>query len=349
MARRTPQYPGLPVSYSTVLDPLSNQSLDYRRSERWRGDSSQVPLDAFSPSDREAITTIYQRLRTIQTAMEEVGYENEEAVSVFRSYLLEDQRWRDLLEAARRITDPPQRDDVDRHLFRQVKHDICGGALSQLIGICQLLQSRALEPREVAKGYLRIRDHTKIMRNGLPELDPEVHARDQAERMHHVDLIVDKWSHAALEQGGDRVDVQVQCDFSGPISDRCVEFSALDRVLYNLMNNATEHTIDGRVELYITASEDGQQLVLAVVNQVGARRASELKEYFGGTDLRRLFDGGYTTGGHGVGLSICAEFVGFAFGVTPSQARDEGYVGARLVDDHFMAWVHWPVVSGEFQ
>ncbi len=327
-----------------ALQPLSEQSLTYRRSERWRGDSSQVPLSAFSNKDRRAIESIYRRLRKLQSSFEEVGYQSAEGVSVFRAFVEADE-WRKLIQEARSITDPPQSSEVDRRLFAQVKHDIRGGALSQLVGICQLAKIRPLEEQEVAKSYLRVRDHTKIMRNGVPELDPEVYARDQQERMHDVDLIVEKWKNASLASDDQSVEMQVHCDFSGPISDRCVEFSALDRVLYNLMNNATKYTAEGKVELYITRAVESDHLILAILNAVGQEQTQRLREEFGGDDLQQLFAGGFTTGGHGVGLSICAEFVGFAFGVTPQQAREEGYVGARLADQTFMAWVHWPIVD----
>ncbi len=28
------------------------------------------------------------------------------------------------------------------------------------------------------------------------------------------------------------------------------------------------------------------------------------------------------------------------------EAIDEGYVGAKLVDQNFVSWVHWPIVEG---
>jgi len=64
-----------------------------------------------------------------------------------------------------------------------------------------------------------------------------------------------------------------------------------------------------------------------------------------GGNLRSLFQGGFTTGGTGQGMRICAHVVRHAYGLTDyDQALNVGYVGARLLTDYFVAWVHWPIV-----
>jgi len=60
----------------------------------------------------------------------------------------------------------------------------------------------------------------------------------------------------------------------------------------------------------------------------------------------RLFAGGFTTGGSGLGMSICAQFVANAYGLQDTaQALDERYLGASRLDDCFVAWFHWPVAA----
>ena len=60
------------------------------------------------------------------------------------------------------------------------------------------------------------------------------------------------------------------------------------------------------------------------------------------SNLTRLFMGGLTRGGHGLGLSSCTDFVVASFGITPEQALDEGYLGAKVIDQRYLAWFHWP-------
>lgn len=318
-----------------------------RRADRWRGDCSSVPLSAFSSSDRAAVETLYEKLQALQTDFEEVGYESEEARRIFDT-IVSQRQWRVLLELARSINDDAQ-GEIDQKLLLQVRHDIRGGALTQLLNLFQFAARGILEDNEFAQSYLRVRDHTKIMRNAIPELDRERYDRDSGERIHNVELLLEKWSNPRLFAVEQIVETRVHCDFFGPVSDRCVEFAALDRVVYNLMNNATQRTANGRVDLHITAGaqENPSTLLIAVVNEVEEHQAATLREEFGSSDLSCLMSGGFTTDGHGIGLRICADFVAFAFGVTCEEAIDDGYVGAKLTNQHFVSWVHWPIVEGQ--
>ena len=53
--------------------------------------------------------------------------------------------------------------------------------------------------------------------------------------------------------------------------------------------------------------------------------------------------GGITRGGHGIGLSSCTDFVAASFGTPPQNAIGEKYVGAKVVDDTYYTWFHWPI------
>jgi hypothetical protein len=44
------------------------------------------------------------------------------------------------------------------------------------------------------------------------------------------------------------------------------------------------------------------------------------------------------------GLRIVSELVGRAYGVPSTEAMTKGgYVGAKIVDDGFVGWFHWPL------
>jgi len=133
-----------------------------------------------------------------------------------------------------------------------VVHDIRGGALQVLTLQLPFVAMESAERRDVAQIFYLARDHRKIMRNALPDLDPEQSAQDWRTRLHNVDLLIEKWQHASLRIGAPTpVQVQVQTSFTGSVATRCREFSALDRVLYNLLTNALRNTTNGQVTLAI--------------------------------------------------------------------------------------------------
>ena len=54
--------------------------------------------------------------------------------------------------------------------------------------------------------------------------------------------------------------------------------------------------------------------------------------------------GDFSTTGSGYGLRIVSELVGAAYGIgSVERLVTSGHIGARLVDDRFVAWFHWPL------
>ena len=114
---------------------------------------------------------------------------------------------------------------------------------------------RALPSARISRPFYLTRDHLKIMRNALEDVDTVARERDRTARDHGARLLFEKWSSALHRLPGDRsARVEVDSTYEGPVSRRCLEFSALDRVLYNLMNNAVRFTANGVVTLYLRES-----------------------------------------------------------------------------------------------
>ncbi len=114
----------------------------------------------------------------------------------------------------------------------------------------------------------------------------------------------------------------------------------MDRILYNLVNNATRFSADNRVDLWIFPIGDDIRFVVA--NAVEAPAEAWLEERTEG-DLGQLFRGGITRGGQGIGLSNCAALVAAAYGQQgPLKAVESGCLGADVLDGVFHAWFHWP-------
>jgi signal transduction histidine kinase len=333
---------------SDDIEQLAPADLTFNRSDRYGGVGMSVPLEAFREEDRQNLRRLYEALTGLQAQLEASDSESTDAITEVVDDFLDEHGWRRLLDWAKAIGEPAD-DFVEVEKFQQVRHDIKGGALAQLVSGLQLADKGKLDAKQFSKIELRVRDHTKIMRNAIPELDPEAYERDSKEKVHEAGLIVEKWERTELlTEDGEPVDIRVEAGYEGPISDRCVEFAALDRVIYNMMNNAVERTADGSVELYLTALPESEpdHLRIVVANAIDEPTADALIGRFGSADVSGLFMGGFTTDGSGVGLSICGEFVGFAYGVGAEGAVVEGHVGAQLWEDLFVNWVHWPIVEG---
>lgn len=233
-----------------------------------------------------------------------------------------------------------------RALVRKTYHDVRGGSLTSLAGYLEMALTGEATAEDIGRVFLLTRDHLKIMRNAIPDLDRSAHTADLDHKDHSAELLREKWTSVIHHAGGKtaRVIMDWDCDFTGSVSSRCMEFSALDRVVYNLVNNAAQHTPDALVLLRVSPIDDriDTHLRFAVVNHVTGEQRARLEAQLAG-DLGRLFEGGFTTGGHGIGMSICGDIVTHSYGLrSVREACEQGYLGARILDDCFVAWFHWP-------
>lgn len=90
---------------------------------------------------------------------------------------------------------------------------------------------------DVDRRFVLARDQLKTLRSCLPDLDPEGTAADLVENRHDVARLREKWSDGDYRvHGRDPVRVRFRCDFEGSVSECCMEFAVLDRVLYNLFD-----------------------------------------------------------------------------------------------------------------
>jgi hypothetical protein len=122
------------------------------------------------------------------------------------------------------------------------------------------------------------------------------------------------------------------------------KFGALDRILYNLINNACRHSARESIQLVLFPVPDpqGENLRFVRLNALSSGDRSRLR----GADWHALFRAGVSTTGSGLGLNVAAEFVANAFGLaTPDEAVAAGYLGAQLLHDQFAIWFHWPIVA----
>jgi signal transduction histidine kinase len=241
-----------------------------------------------------------------------------------------------------------QRADMSLQTAKTI-HDLRGGALTALISHLDRLADKDDARLVPPMLFALVRDHRKIMRNVLTDLDPERSENDTQRKPHTVELIVDKWSQATLFAPTGPVDIRLDCRHPhGTISERCMESAALDRTLYNILNNAAAHTSAPEIDfqiLHIPAEEGAGSLRFIVSNQASPGTKEALSQFTTEQDnLGKLFAPGASTTGSGLGLAIAAEFVASCYGLYRREdAVTEGYLGARLLGSEFVAWLHWPL------
>ena len=319
--------------------------VNHRRG-RYLGDDLCLPMSEFAGSDRDRIREIYRFLEKMFVPLRAHERASTDEMLARLQAFVDAEDTEGILGVVRRFGAASLALRPDELMAKTV-HDLRGGAMTALLGELQLAGLRRLDHPAARRLFFLTRDHLKIMRNALLGLDDPKRQADLTPKMHSVDLIAEKWQHALVNAAERQTHLEVACDFHGNIAECCVEFGALDRVLYNLVNNACRHTASGEVKLQIHGHSDGlgepDDLYFCVSNPVDDREEQALAAR---GDLNGLFAPGVSSTGSGYGLTVAADFVTNAFGLSGrSHALDGGYLGAQLADREFRAWFHWPVAA----
>jgi signal transduction histidine kinase len=320
------------------LRDLAPLHLPNRRVRRYQGDDLCLSLSQFAPPDQAAIREVYVFLQRLFVAL--TGPEESRRPAVVD--LLREQSVDRLVGMVTPIGAASYRANPSPLMAKTI-HDIRGGGLTPLLGQLQFLEvDHDVEAMNAL--FFLTRDHLKIMRNALLGLDDAQRESDLLPKAHSTRMIAEKHHGALLHSHGRSVRVEVICPEHMNISECCVEFGALDRILYNLLNNACRHAATDTLRLALLPVPDmpGENLRLVLINAVSEADA----EYLRRVDLATLFEYGVSTTNSGSGLSVAAQFVGNAFGLdSPKEAVAERYLGARLVENDFAVWFHWPVLA----
>lgn len=317
---------------------LAPPQLTNFRVRRYHGDDLCLPLAAFTEEDQERLRALYSYLMQLQATLIP---SKQPAVPRLAEFLNRQpvEAITDLAVAFGRASYAAE----PSPLMAKTIHDLRGGGLTPLLGQLQLAAFRSPEESAVDALHFLTRDHLKIMRNALLGLDDAKREEDLLPKIHGTDFIVQKWQGASLHGSGRTIRLEVQCRQPTAISECCVEFGALDRILYNLINNACRHATGESIRLVLLPVPDvaGENLRFVLINEVSAQDLDHLR----GMNLGTLFQEGTSTTGSGYGLAIATDFVSHAYGLkSPLQAIEGGYLGATLLGQSFAAWFHWPRV-----
>ncbi|MDY3550957.1 ATP-binding protein [Gemmata sp. JC717] len=323
-----------------TLHALAPTALPSRRSERFDGTGYEVPLPRFAPADRAILGHLYQGVNGLPALWHPMRQTPN--YPALESYIRRIGSG-GLLAEAGRLGESTLAAGAADPAIRKAVHDIRGGGLTVLLGTADLLDLMPGNRGVVRKCVDAARDHAKIMRNLLPDIDPVVREADEATKAHGIDHFTSKWEGMATRGPNGPVQVSVRSSFTGTISARCLETSSIDRVVYNYVNNAVRFAAGGSVTLWVFPVTAGLTRWV-VQNAIAPDQAAFLAERVG--DLKRLFAGGITRGGTGVGLANCAEIVADCFGLSsPTDAVARGYLGATTKGTDYYTWFHWPAYS----
>jgi len=312
------------------------------RPSRYFGDTIVASIGELPPDDAQVVRALYEFLRALHAAVR--GLDDPTGAFAAVRELLVRHDYRALCEQVRGLGGTLAADDTPMAV-RKVYHDIRGGSLNGLLMHLDLCEADEAGVEDVERVFILVRDHLKIMRNALPDLDRAGYQLDLSPVEHDASLLIEKWADTSYgPDGAGRVRVRLHCEFAGGVSECCMEFAALDRVIYNLINNAARFAADSQVHVDVVPLGESRDVHLRFVisNRVTPEHRARLQRDLGG-DFRPIFTHGYTTGGHGIGLQICSDIISHGYGLgSTREALDHGYLGARLVRDYFVAWFHWP-------
>ncbi len=327
---------------------LSDPVVRIPPSLRWSGEGLELPEGTFTPGERADLELLYAQLE-----------------GVYRTWLhaRPNPDWEELASGIRAFGEPPLAPALERigasalrnaeapPLVRRALHDLRGGAFFALRMYGSLLQNEDSDAELLEPAILLARDQAKVVRSLVPSIDREGHDRDRSEQAHGMRELVDKWDGFVFpevprpEGGMGPVQVSVETTWRGDLAARCLEAAALDRAVYNLVNNAARFSADGRVTLRVEAL-GGQVVRFAVANAMTPLQGEFLRARVG-EDPSSLFLGGVTRGGEGVGLSASASVVARAWGLADAEdAVAMGSVGAQVGEEVFLAWILWPTLHG---
>jgi hypothetical protein len=313
------------------------------RAQRYQGQDQDALLSVLSLTDQDRARALYEYAKGVHLSWLSMRDAPDWGALRARVLTILAPSLRAAAQDLGRDTMALTRDGDATLALGKVLHDLRGGALMSLQLYAHLAEADA-DPAHLRGAAYLARDQAKIMRNALPDLDPEVRSADEAEKPHFMQTVVEKWDGFRFEGSGQQTgQVDVSCEYDGLLASCCLEASAVDRVIYNYVNNATRFSAGSSIRMEILPIGD-HTVRWIVANRITSDQAHWLQHETRG-DLSHLFRGGLTRGGNGLGLSNCADFVAAAFGLPDIDSALQGrYLGAMVDDGWYLAWAHWPAL-----
>ena len=338
-----------------ALAPLH---LPTRRQVRYVGDDACIALENLAGRDQALLKGLYRTLGELLSALIDTAT-NDAAKWQEVGRWLERHDLDVLIDGVRELGAASYVQGFSENLAKSM-HDLRGGALSALLGRLQLVDRLPQTESELQTIFVLIRDHLKIMRNVLTGLDDPRRDADRTPKSHDASLILAKWHESIVGPKWRERPIQmlIDCQYEGALTECCLESAAIDRIFYNLANNACRHASGDRLDMAIfpVPAPPGECLRFVLSNEVGEADAEYLRglqpegadnvDCSMGQSLFALFEPSVSSTGSGFGLTVVADFVASAFGLKGrKEALRDRYVGAVLKGRTFRVWFHWPTAN----
>ncbi len=323
-------------SHIDHLKSLAPDTISIRRKNRFDGNGLTISLANFSEIDASRVTTIYQKVNWI-----------------YQTWLSNDKNCLtpELISQISKLNDDSFFQTVhslggamNEFNHRTALHDIKGGSLNSLLGLTQLISEGSANERLVQRSVNMARDHAKIMRNIIRDIDPNLREEDESNQAHHILHFVEKLQDFNFEFKKLKLKIDLYCLYDGLISNRCLETSSIDRILYNFINNAAKYSADHQACIHIFPINS--IVVRFVFDNAVSQDHLNWFSHSVQEDTSKLFLSNNTYKGGGIGLCTCTEIIRDCFGLGSAQETvEKGYIGATLEGARFYSWFHWPVLA----
>lgn len=303
-----------------------------------------LSLGDFLFTEQNTILTLYITLTTIHTIASRQPLDVERQSSEIGAILI-DVEWKRILGAVRRIGR-----SMASPTMLEVCHDIRSGALTALAGLLETTPYHTWNEAEFRLIANLSYDHSLIMRTLIADLDVHRNAREHTPAAPRSLSLYERWHNAIYRIGDRSIQVFVDADYHGPLVGSLNEQAMLERVLYNLINNAAYHSDDGMVELSIQqVGGQMQHIRLSITNRLTLEQQRSLFERFP-SNLDDLFCGGFATVGDGLGMCIAAQIIARIHGFTSiRECLSAGRLGVMVHQGQFICWFHWPSTAAPIE
>lgn len=276
---------------------VAPDDLQVFRLTRYRGENLDVSLRDLSSEDLPTVVLLYACLKKVYELWRYMDREAKNEKLLWEH--LEELGEHDLPARVARLG--ALRGDYGKMVVSALE-DTRWGALEPLFS--HLSPGLERDRENLERAVLLCRDQTKMMRNAFRDLDGPLRSADEADKAHSVRALVEKL------QGGS-LNLDARLEFEGAITSRCLETSALDRVVYDMLRRL------GAVHSPRT------RLWVGPVGDTLIRWAF----HFDGDGFRPHEED-----------DLAAIAVGMSVGLSGKAAIRQGYLGCS----DGWAWFHWP-------
>lgn len=318
-----------------------------RRSQRRTYESTLSLYDVTLPT-RRAIRKLYRHLieltYMLRPWLDTPDYPTAVAETRLRTFV-RTAKWPRIIETLLHLAPLTHRNN-DRVL--RVIHDIRGGALTSLTLYLQMAEQGDLLARDIPQMVLLANDHAKILRSMIVDLDRIRYTLDELFVPQPIDVIPATW-HAKHYRipSGHTAWLTVECPVQGYIAESMIELAALERVLYNLVNNAVLHCAQPQVSIRLAPSPLFSDMVMIeVANTIDGAQYQRLAQMCPDANWNRLVHDAFSTTGSGLGLGICADIVAHMCGMDHiAQVITAGHFHVHVTPTRFHVQFAWPLVD----